>query len=83
MAKNIGRITLSNSRTGNMAVTATFVESTYLYYGDFEGYAAGDDPADWLDTGANSSMVGGDPGFVRNPSAGADGVWQMLLSIVS
>ena len=23
----------------------------------------------------NSSLVGGDPGFVRNPSPGADGVW--------
>jgi beta-lactam-binding protein with PASTA domain len=36
---------------------------TAAYQQDFEGYAAGEDPADWLDTGANSSLLANDSLF--------------------
>jgi uncharacterized repeat protein (TIGR02543 family) len=38
-------------------ITATFAESVLVYLEGFEAYNDGDDPVDWLDTGASSSMV--------------------------
>ena len=43
-------------------VTATFEESTSAYFEDF-GDTAGVSPADWLDTGANNSLVEDDSLF--------------------
>jgi hypothetical protein len=55
---------------GNKTVTATFVESTALYSQDFEGYAAGANPDDWLDTGAYNSLSEDDSLFQVHDVAG-------------
>ncbi len=42
--------------TGDMAVTATFVEPTGSVLETFQSYSAGDNPSDWMDTGARNSL---------------------------
>jgi hypothetical protein len=49
--------------TGDTTVTATFAVHEAVYAERFETYAAGADPDDWLDTGADSSLVEDDTLF--------------------
>ncbi|MEM7261231.1 MAG: hypothetical protein AAF488_04515 [Planctomycetota bacterium] len=43
--------------TGDLLVTATFVEPAENNLEDFQSYAGGDDPAGWNDTGRNNSLA--------------------------
>jgi hypothetical protein len=45
------------------AVDLVVSSGTAAYQQDFEGYAAGEDPLDWLDTGANNSLLTNDSLF--------------------
>ena len=47
--------------TGDLAITANFVEAVYL--GDFDRSTPGDDPADWIDTAAGNSLAVNDDLF--------------------
>jgi 3-phytase len=40
-----------------IALSLTITKNAYSYFEDFEVYTAASDPVDWLDTGANNSMV--------------------------
>ncbi len=43
--------------TGDTVATANFVELTSSYDENFESYVAGDNPPDWVDTGALNSLT--------------------------
>jgi hypothetical protein len=64
--------------TDDFSLTASFVEAVYLE--GFDGADPGDDPADWVDTAANSSLsvddslfgvleIGGNPAFGTTSTA--------------
>lgn len=82
---SIGSATLMNSTVAGNWVTGSASTGGGIFNHfnstltlDNSIVALNDAPADSDISGpvfTNTSLVGGDPGFVRNPSAGTDGVW--------